>query len=122
MPDVTLLNIGRTITVADGQTILSAALAEGIDFPYGCKSGRCGSCKSRLAEGRVDHLDHTRFALTGEEREAGLILVCRTVPITDASVEWLGDARAQGRRRAAVPVGTDELDTRRAKTTAIEKA
>lgn len=100
MPEVTLLNIGRTITVADGQTILSAALSEGIDYPHGCKFGRCGTCKSRLAEGRVDLLDHTRFALTAEEREGGLILACRAVPTSNASVEWLGQARAPLRRHS----------------------
>ena len=91
MPDVTLLNIGRTIAVADGQTILSAAPAEGIDYPHGCKSGRCGNCKSRVAGGDVDHLDHSRFALTAAEREAGLNLACRAVPKGNISVAWLED-------------------------------
>ncbi|MBC7283145.1 2Fe-2S iron-sulfur cluster-binding protein [Hoeflea sp.] len=94
MPDVTLLNIGRTITVPGGQTILSAALNEGIDYPHGCKSGRCGNCKTRLAGGEVDLLDHSRFALTPEERESGLILACRTVPKGPASVAWLEDEDA----------------------------
>ncbi|KAF0116126.1 MAG: ndoR [Rhodobacteraceae bacterium] len=106
MPDVTLLNIGRTITVAEGQTILSAALEAGVDYPHGCKAGRCGSCKSRLAEGQVDHLDHTRFALTAEDREAGLILACRAVPTTDANVAWLGQGRSPGRGQAADLVRT----------------
>ena len=91
MPDVTLLNISRTIKVPDGETILSAALAEGIDYPHGCKSGRCGNCKSRLAAGDVDLLDHSRFALTPSERDAGLILACRAVPKGGASVAWLED-------------------------------
>lgn len=91
MPDVTLLNIGRTIAVPDGQTILSAALAEGINYPHGCKSGRCGSCKSRLSGGEVDLLDHSRFALTPDERDGGLILACRAVPKGLASVVWLED-------------------------------
>lgn len=94
MPDVTLLNIGRTIVVADVQTILSAALAEGIDYPHGCKSGRCGNCKSRLASGDVDLLDHSRFALPAEERDAGLILACRAVPQGPVSVAWLEDEDA----------------------------
>lgn len=89
MPDVTLLNIGRKITIPDGQTILSGALAQGIDYPHGCKSGRCGNCKSRLAEGEVEHLDHSRFALPPEERESGLILACRAVPKGAATVVWL---------------------------------
>lgn len=91
MPDVTLLNIGRTIAVPDGQTILSAALNEGIDYPHGCKSGRCGNCKSRLVGGEVEFLEYSRFALTPEERESGLVLACRTVPQGPASVAWLED-------------------------------
>lgn len=107
MLHVTLLNIGRTIAVAKGQTILSAALEAGIDYPHGCKSGRCGTCKSRLLEGEVDLLDHSRFALTADEREAGLILACRAVPTTDATVTWLGEAQASPRRpKAADLAGT----------------
>ena len=94
MFDITLPNIRRTIAVAAGQTILSAALDASINYPHGCKSGRCGRCKSRLVEGQVDLLDHSRFALTADERAAGLILACRAIPTADASVVWLGEGRA----------------------------
>lgn len=91
MPDVTLLNIGRTIAVPDGQTILTAALNEGIDYPHGCKSGRCGNCKTRLIAGEVEFLEYSRFALTPAERGSGLVLACRTVPQGRTSVAWLED-------------------------------
>lgn len=89
MPDVTFLNIARTVEVQDGETILSAALAASIDYPHGCKSGRCGRCKTRLVEGAVDLFEHSRFALPPEERAAGLILACRAVPTGNASIVWL---------------------------------
>jgi ferredoxin-NAD(P)+ reductase (naphthalene dioxygenase ferredoxin-specific) len=81
---------GCTIDVPEGRTILEAALAAGIAYPHGCRSGRCGSCKSRLASGDVDLLNHTRFALSDEEKAQGLILACRALPKTDATVAWLG--------------------------------
>lgn len=81
---------GGTIAVLEGVTILEAALGGGIDYPHGCRSGRCGSCKSRLVSGKVDHLDHSRFALTELEKAQGLILACRAIPTTDAIVAWLG--------------------------------
>ncbi|MCA1370357.1 2Fe-2S iron-sulfur cluster binding domain-containing protein [Bradyrhizobium sp. BRP14] len=80
----------REIAVADERTILEAALEQGIAYPHGCRSGRCGSCKSRLIIGEVDLLPHTPFALTPEERDMGLILACRAQPKTDAAVAWLG--------------------------------
>lgn len=112
MPDVTLLNIGRTISVPDGQTTLSAALPEGIDYPHGCKSGRCGNCKSRLASGEVEMFDFSRFALPPEERDAGLILACRSVPRGPVNVAWLEDEHAVSypvREMSAEVVGTELL-------------
>lgn len=87
---VEIRQAGRSIAVPEGVTILEAALTEGIAYPHGCRSGRCGSCKSRLVSGQVDLLDHSRFALSDEEKALGLILACRATPTTDASVAWLG--------------------------------
>lgn len=81
----------RAVAVGDGQTILAAALNAGVVYPHGCRSGRCGACKSRLLAGEVDMLAHTRFALTAEERAYGLILACCAQPLTDTEVAWLGE-------------------------------
>lgn len=86
---VELRQAGRTLAVPEGVTILEAALADGIAYPHGCRSGRCGSCKSRLVSGKVDLLEHSRFALSDEEKAQGLILACRAIPTTDAIVTWL---------------------------------
>ncbi|ODT32980.1 MAG: oxidoreductase [Kaistia sp. SCN 65-12] len=90
-----------SLAVQSGQTILDSALAAGIPYPHGCRSGRCGSCKSRLIEGEVDLLPHSRFALTDQEKAGGLILACRALPKTDAAVAWLGsdDEEIQPPRR-----------------------
>ena len=102
-----------SLEVQEGQTILDAALAAGIPYPHGCRSGRCGSCKSRLIEGEVELLQHSRFALSEEEKADGLILACRAVPQTDAAVAWLGsdddDAVEAPRRVEAIVSGLDDL-------------
>lgn len=90
MNTVSIPQAGRSLKVQEDQTILLAALAAGIPYPHGCKSGRCGSCKSRLVDGEVDLLPHTPFALSPQERADGLILACRAQPRTDATVAWLG--------------------------------
>lgn len=98
--DVQITTAGQTITVEDGDTLLDAAMAAGIDYPHSCRAGRCGACKTRLVEGEVDLLPHTRFSLTDEERDAGLILACRALPRRDCTVAWLLDDEA----RATHPV------------------
>jgi len=77
------------IEVAVGQTILEAALAAGVAYPHGCRSGNCGACKSRLDAGEIELSPYSEFALSSEERAGGLILACRAVPWSDAAVAWL---------------------------------
>jgi len=78
---------GRAFDVARDEPILTAAIREGIGLPYGCKDGACGSCKSRLLEGRVIHGAHQQKALSEAEEAAGLILTCCATPQTDCVVE-----------------------------------
>lgn len=79
------------VAVEMGQTILEAALAQGVPYPHGCRSGNCGACKSRLISGEVDMSPHSEFALTDEEKAQGLVLACRAVPWEDVELEWLGE-------------------------------
>ncbi len=87
---VEIRQVGAVLDVPEGRTMLEAALKAGIPYPHGCRSGRCGSCKSRLVHGEVDLLDHARFALSDAEKAQGLILACRALPRSDAAVSWLG--------------------------------
>ena len=75
------------IDVSAGRTILETALSEGIEYPHGCRSGNCGGCKSHLVSGDVEMAPYSPFALTGEERDRGLILACRSVPWSDCTVQ-----------------------------------
>jgi naphthalene 1,2-dioxygenase ferredoxin reductase component len=87
---VNIRQAGRQIAVEQGRTILESALEQGVAYPHGCRSGRCGSCKTRLIEGEVELLPHTPYALTPAERASGLILACRAQPRTNVAVAWLG--------------------------------
>lgn len=77
------------LTVAANETILEAALAAGVDYPCGCQSGNCGSCKSRLIAGAVELSPYSETALTEDERAAGYVLACRAVPKSDVVIAWV---------------------------------
>jgi CDP-4-dehydro-6-deoxyglucose reductase, E3 len=85
--NVTLKPAERTFAVERDEPILGAAIRQGIGLPYGCRDGACGSCKSRLLEGRVIHGVHQQKALSVAEEEAGFILTCCAMPQTDCIVE-----------------------------------
>ena len=84
---VTVQPAGVSFDVASDEAILPAAIRAGVGLPYGCRDGACGSCKSRLVEGRVVHGAHQLRTLTREEEDAGWILTCCARPQTDCVVQ-----------------------------------
>ncbi len=83
---------GPVIEVSQGQTFLEAALEAGIDWPFGCTRGMCGTCKARLLVGEVDMGETSSFALFDDERAAGFILTCSSRPISDVEITFGDDA------------------------------
>ncbi|MDC8785069.1 CDP-6-deoxy-delta-3,4-glucoseen reductase [Roseateles koreensis] len=84
---ITVQPSGRAFDVERDETILGAAIRGGIGLPYGCRDGACGSCKSRLVEGRVIHGAHQAKTLTEAEEAQGMILTCCATPQTDCVIE-----------------------------------
>jgi CDP-4-dehydro-6-deoxyglucose reductase len=84
---VTIQSSGHTFTVNDGETVLAAALREGIVIAYGCRHGSCGTCKGRLVEGTVDYGTYQVQAMSAAERSAGMALFCQAKPITDLTIQ-----------------------------------
>jgi CDP-4-dehydro-6-deoxyglucose reductase len=87
MHRVTLQPSGLQFEVADGESVLAAALRQGYVLPYGCRNGACGSCKGKLVEGRVDYGVYQKKALSDEEKAQGKALFCQAKPLTDLTIE-----------------------------------
>ena len=60
------------------QTILEAALKQGIDAPYSCQGGICSSCLCRITKGTAEMKKNS--ILTDSEIAEGLVLSCQAVP------------------------------------------
>lgn len=72
--EVVLARTGGSVTVQPGQTILDALLAKGLDLPFSCMEGICGSCETAVLEGVPDHRD---LSLTAEEKAANrTMMIC----------------------------------------------
>jgi CDP-4-dehydro-6-deoxyglucose reductase len=84
---VTLQPAGRSFTVDADESILPAAIRQGIGLPYGCRDGACGSCKTRLLEGRVVHGTHQAKALSDAEEAEGWVLTCCARPLVDCTLQ-----------------------------------
>src|SRR5262249_56919012 len=64
---------GKVVDVGAEETLLSALRRSDVSVPYSCQQGFCGTCRTRVLGGDVDHRD---TLLTDPERNAGTMLVC----------------------------------------------
>jgi phenol hydroxylase P5 protein len=87
MAQLTIEPLGATIEVEDGQTLLDAALRQGIYIPHACGHGLCGTCKVQVHNGEVDHGAANPFALMDFERDEGKTLACCATLQSDATIE-----------------------------------
>jgi ferredoxin-NADP reductase len=72
--DVVLERQGIRLTVAAGESILDAVLNAGVDHPFSCTEGVCGTCETAVLRGEVDHRDSI---LSEEERRANdTMMIC----------------------------------------------
>jgi ring-1,2-phenylacetyl-CoA epoxidase subunit PaaE len=63
------------------QTILEAALKQGIDAPYSCQGGICSSCLARVTSGSAQMTKNS--ILSDSEISEGLILTCQAHPTSE---------------------------------------
>jgi ring-1,2-phenylacetyl-CoA epoxidase subunit PaaE len=68
----------------DQPSILDCASAAGLEVPFSCTSGVCGTCRAKLLEGRVRM--ERNFALDKSDLAAGFVLTCQAHPLTERVV------------------------------------
>jgi NAD(P)H-flavin reductase/ferredoxin/fatty-acid desaturase len=100
---------GVAVPVRPSETLLEAALRNGLEFPHGCRVGGCGSCKCRLLAGRVTELTETAYLLSGEEIRGGYILGCQSVPKSDVRIEVDTSKTDRKRRVSGRIVGQEKV-------------
>ena len=70
---VSIASTGQEVVVGADETVLTALRRSNVAAPYSCQQGFCGTCRTRVVAGGVDHRDSL---LTEPERAGGMMLVC----------------------------------------------
>jgi CDP-4-dehydro-6-deoxyglucose reductase, E3 len=107
---VTLKPSGNTFSVAADETILDAALRQGIGLPYGCRNGACGSCKGTLVSGEFDYGDYQERTLRPEEKAAGKALFCVGKACSDLTLEIKEIGGAGDMQIRTLPCRVEKVD------------
>ncbi len=95
---------GHEFEVQNEETVLEAALREGLSLMYSCRNGACGSCKGRLLSGTIDYGRYQAKALSRDERAQGKALFCQAVPLSDLVIEAREVGAAKGISVKIMPV------------------
>ena len=75
---VTLRGAQHEVSLAAGDTVLESALKAGLEAPYACLGGACGTCKAKVLLGSVAM--EQNFALSPAAVDAGYVLTCQSHP------------------------------------------
>ena len=71
---IQLARRGQSLPVPEGRSILQTLLDAGIDVPYSCMDGICGSCEVRVIAGEPEHRD---LVLSPEQQAANkTMMIC----------------------------------------------
>lgn len=89
---VRLAPSGREFLVEAEETLLAAALRQGVVLPYGCRNGQCGTCVGWLEAGTVHYPSGKTEGLKDQGSDA--CLTCQALPLSDLALRVREVARA----------------------------
>jgi len=81
----------HVFNVAPGSTVLSAALAAGIQIPHSCGVGTCGTCRYELVDGEIENASAMAAAYASLVSTSNLKLACQSYPKTDLHIRLAND-------------------------------
>ena len=81
--EATVILDGRStsLTLPRERPVLDSAQRVRSDLPFACKGGVCGTCRARVTDGEVRM--RRNFALERSEIDAGFVLTCQSLPVSD---------------------------------------
>jgi CDP-4-dehydro-6-deoxyglucose reductase/ferredoxin-NAD(P)+ reductase (naphthalene dioxygenase ferredoxin-specific) len=86
---ITIAGDPQPVPAEDGETVLAAALRNGVGFAYSCEAGNCGTCKCEYVSGEIFELEYSEHALSAAERSRNIVLACRSQVWGDVQIRRL---------------------------------
>ena len=74
-------------TPAECATLLDLAEGNGVEIPFACRVGSCGSCVTAVLEGMVEYVQEPSWKDENELEQEGLCLPCICVPKSELVVD-----------------------------------
>ncbi|MGD8913287.1 MAG: CDP-6-deoxy-delta-3,4-glucoseen reductase [Candidatus Thiodiazotropha sp.] len=99
---------GHEFTVESDESILDAAIRQGINLPYGCRNGFCGDCLATLTKGQVDYPNGKPPVMADEA--SGECYICQAAPVSDLTISVREVAQSQDIPIRTMPCKIDRIE------------
>ncbi len=78
---------GHEFIAEENETILEAAIRQGVGLPYGCRNGACGKCAGKVLSGEIHYGSNELRGAAQKEFEAGKTLFCQACAVSDIEIK-----------------------------------
>ena len=78
---------GHSFEIEENELILDAALRQGVSFPYGCRSGSCGTCLGKVISGEIEYPEDLPLTIMEHEHKQGKAVFCVSIAKSDLTLE-----------------------------------
>jgi len=78
---------GHEFFAEENETILQAALKQGIGLPYGCRNGACGKCAGEVISGQTEYDIDALCSQAKKEQQDGKTLFCQARAVSDLEIK-----------------------------------
>ncbi|MES9942713.1 MAG: CDP-6-deoxy-delta-3,4-glucoseen reductase [Candidatus Thiodiazotropha sp. 6PLUC2] len=99
---------GHQFTVEDDETILDAAIRQGINLPYGCRNGFCGDCRATLSNGQINYPNGQPPVMS--DNETDICYTCQAHAQSDIAIGVSEIIQSQDIQTRIMPCKIDRID------------
>ncbi|MDH5611539.1 MAG: CDP-6-deoxy-delta-3,4-glucoseen reductase [Gammaproteobacteria bacterium] len=101
---------GHEFSIEEHETVLDAALRQGIGLPYGCRNGACGKCAGDLISGVIEYKEAALKAGAKTLSEEGKTLFCQAMARSDLEISVTEITRSQEVEVKTLPCRVESLE------------
>ena len=101
---------GHEFSIEENETVLDAALRQGVGLPYGCRNGACGKCAGDLISGQVEYKKGALKASAKDLREEGKALFCQAMAKSDLEIQVTEITRSQEVEVKILPCRVESME------------
>jgi CDP-4-dehydro-6-deoxyglucose reductase len=99
---------GHEFQVETDESILDAAIRQGINLPYGCRNGFCGDCLATLTTGQVDYPKGKPPVMADEHHDE--CYICQASPLSDLKITVKEIAQSSDISIRTMPCKIDRIE------------